>query len=159
MKSAEHKRAAQGTKTVAAKLFRLLDKKRGYDSDDALAAELVRDSNPDQVVKKRTLDKRQATPLHLAVKRGCQDTVEALIHARADPDDGDILFGRTPFWEAASFGHVALLKRLLVARADPNITPTRGPSTGWTPLDIAKKQGRTDAEVLLRSLEEGSTGR
>jgi hypothetical protein len=145
--------AAPGAEAEAAQLFHLLDKKWVDDSCDQAAATLVQGCNPKHVNKMQTLDKRQTTPLQLAAKHGCEKTVQALLHAGADPDKGDGLWGRTPFWEAASFGHVALLKRLLDARANPNRTPTGGPSAGWTPLDMAKSRKRHDAEVYLCSLE------
>ena len=60
----------------------------------------------DAVARISSPDKRQASPLFLAAGRGFLETVQALLEARADPNGGDVLFGRTPLWEAASFGQV-----------------------------------------------------
>ena len=123
---------------------------KGNDCNDSYAVGLVGRTRSDVVLPVVTDDHRRVPLLVLAAKRGWVETVQALLHARASPNDGDGLWHRTPIWEAASFGHVALLKLLLAAGADPNQTPTGGPSKGFTPLEMARQQRRWDAEAWLR---------
>ena len=127
-------------------LFTVLDPQSGPNSDDETVAQLVHDLDG---VSSLVDNKRQASPLFYAAGRGFVETVTALIQARADPNFGDKLFGRTPLWEASSFGHISVIWVLLENRADATRGTTAGPTPGCTPLQIASRRGRTAAVELL----------
>ena len=101
-----------------------------------------------------TRDVRRAPPLVLAAKQGWIRTIRALLEAGVSVNQGDGLWGRTAFWEAASFGHVAVLQCLVENAADPQQTPWRGRPRGVTPLDIATRQNRAEAVAWFHDYSE-----
>ena len=142
--------ASAGACTVA-RLLALVDgKQRGTDAE---AAMIVAGLSSQEVVNMVTNDLRQAPPLILAAKQGWTNTIRALLEARVSVNQGDGLWGRPAFWEAASFGHVAVLQCLVDAAADPHQTPSRGRrARGVTPLQMATQQNRTEAVAWLERL-------
>ena len=118
--------------------------------NDADAARILGSLSPQEVVNMVTHDRRRAPPLVLAAKQGWTITIQSLLEARVSVNQGDGLWGRSAFWEAASFGHVAVLRCLLDAAADPHQSPSGGRSRGVTPLEIAIQQNRTETVDWLR---------
>ena len=83
------------------------------------------------------------TALHAAILRGDLALVQTLLAHGADPDariakatpvgrsSGDYaltlsLIGATPFWQAASYNDLGIMKALLAGGADPTLTPPDG---------------------------------
>lgn len=89
------------------------------------------------------LDNLGISPLGVAAGDQSDDGVELLIRAGADVNAG---LNDTPVSEAAIFGNIHSLKRLIAAGADPN----HRDDDGWTVLMHAVDGGRVDSvEVLL----------
>ena len=128
-------------------LLSLLDgKQTGNDAD---AAMILGSLSPQEVMNMVTHDQRRAPPLALAAKQGWTMTIQSLLEARVSVNQGDGLWGRSAFWEAASFGHVAVLRCLLDAAADPHQSPSRGRPRGVTPLEMANKQNQLETGQWL----------
>ena len=84
------------------------------------------------------------TPLHLAVERGDEGILSALLLAKADKDARDVN-GETPLIWAVKIGRLAITEALLEAGADCNI---RREDT-YSALDLAAELGRIH---ILRAL-------
>ena len=133
-------------------LLTLVDGKQTGTDDDA--AVMGRSLSAEDVRTMGTRDVRRAPPLVLAAKQGWIRTIRALLEAGVSVNQGDGHWGRTAFWEAASFGHVAVLQCLVDAAADPHQTPWKGKPCGVTPLQIATQQNRTETVAWLRNYYE-----
>ena len=133
-------------------LLALLDGKQTGTDDDATV--MVGSLSAEEVRNMVTRDVRRAPPLVLAAKQGWIRTIRALLEAGVSVNQGDGLWGRTAFWEAASFGHVAVLQCLVENAADPRQTPWKGRPRGVTPLDMATQQNRAEAIAWLREYYE-----
>eukprot|EP00903_Cladosiphon_okamuranus_P012043 g11308.t1 len=85
-----------------------------------------------------------ATPLHVAVERGDEGILSALLLAKADKDARDVN-GETPLIWAVRMGRLAIVETLLEAGADCNI---RRADT-YSALDLATELGQIP---ILRSI-------
>ncbi len=86
------------------------------------------------------------TPLLFAAKEGHLDVVEALLAAKADPNQARTDNGVTPLMLAAEKGHLDVVGALLAAKADPNQAAT---DDGATPLLLAAQGGYLDVVGAL----------
>ncbi|KAL1597828.1 hypothetical protein SLS60_008315 [Paraconiothyrium brasiliense] len=87
---------------------------------------------------------RKLTPLHLAAEHACEEVVDTLLDAGADPHARSTSL-TTPFYRAARSGNVHILTRLKDAGCDVNARTY----DDWTPLHEAVGLGHTEAIELL----------
>jgi hypothetical protein len=97
-------------------------------------------------------DRIGRSPLDLSAQYNFPDMAELLISRGADPLAVDPC-GGAPLHYAANKGNTAVIEVLLSHGADLN---ARDKQNGWTPLDFAVNNGKTDAANLLRA--RGGTG-
>merc|ERR1712194_253427 len=86
-------------------------------------------------------------PLHLAIEERLGDVVDLLLANRADVNTGNISIGlsSSPLTEATYTGDIALMSKLIAARADLNV---QGKQT-MTPLHIAARGRNIEAARVL----------
>jgi ankyrin repeat protein len=89
---------------------------------------------------------RQMTGLHLAAYFGITEAVGIILKS-ADVESKDTN-GRTPLWWAAQYGHEAVVKQLLEAKADVESNDT---IYDRTPLSWAAQYGHEAVVKLLQS--------
>lgn len=85
------------------------------------------------------------TALHWAAEYDEAELAGVLVTAGAAPAAGTRIGGYTPLHVAAKAGSARVVRRLIDARADVNVTTT----TGATPLHFAAASGLTDAIAAL----------
>ena len=91
-----------------------------------------------------------ATPLHLACRKGREETVGALVDAGASLDAAD-LKGSFPLHAAAAGGHEEIVEFLLERGADPAAKDAKGK----TAKSVAAKKGYDDvARIIKRAIRE-----
>ncbi len=108
--------------------------------DPALLEDML-GQNPSFV---RLKDDGGDSPLHWAVRLQCRTAIATLISRGADVNDRNA-DGQTPLYVAALKGRLECARRLLVARADPNIACNHG----ITPLHRAVESDNADMAILL----------
>lgn len=91
----------------------------------------------------------QKTPLSEALRRSSVETALFLVHKGADVNNVEPTSKNTAIHEAASIGDVDLLKSIIAHGG--NVHQLNKANN--TPLDIAIKYGRTDAEKYLREMQ------
>lgn len=94
-----------------------------------------------------TLQSWQDDKIVDAARAGRQTDLDALLAQGADLNHRDFFWGRSPFSQAAEYGHVGMVKHLLAKGVDPNTTDVSGQSTrqdnkGRTALMWAAMRGR-----------------
>ncbi|XP_026385317.1 ankyrin-2-like [Papaver somniferum] len=110
------------------------------------AIQILLDHNAD-VSKPNLMSCRSFTSLALSIKSGLPQSlrcIELLLEAGADPDGGS--YGVTPLIVATCKGLTEIIRRLIQAGANPDVTNC----FGLTPLEIAaRKRNHHDVEILF----------
>lgn len=100
-------------------------------------------------------DNRGITPLYHAAEVGDAMTVKKLIQSGAHVNSASQVWRRTPLMRAAAGGHIAVVRELLAAGADPMMRD----SLGRTALDYAKRGAHTEHRIVEQLLQRAISER